>query len=363
MPPYQEEYEPTMMIATPAPAAALTSSPSSHPNLLELPKDAAFLDLIHPHDQSTTTMTTGHSSGSASDTASHDGTSREDPADMLDRLEFTLNRARERAADIEARLTDDNRKTTTTDFQAAKSPLIFEACRSSLLEEMARKLKQAALLLEDARRVEPVNNDTTESDNATTTTTPGTKSKSLSSALIGTLQYLDTLESAMTYSSRERLEANLRAVANAIAGVNTEIENTVAPAVCVSSWRSPSLAFDFRVGSSAVQSVGSSSSSLPLDLEVKPIMEYTADELLQTHNNNSTDVPLQSPREAGFYAVSVKKCRHEEKKSVPREGVVGQAMVQVHIAPLAETKGKKKEAVWGLDTKDVIPMRIKEVRA
>lgn len=339
-----------MMIATPAPAAPLTHSPSSHPNLLELPKDVAFLDMV---TQVVPATAAASFEGDDSSRINHN-----DGIILRDRLEFSLQRATERAAEVRARLADTNTTNSTTNEFQAKSPLIFEACQSALLEEMARKLNQVALLLQDAKREE--DNNTTNDTNAEGVTLM-TKNKRLSSALISSLQYLDTLESAMTYSSRDRLEANLCSVVDSIAGGNTELYDNSASKVCVSSWRAPSLAFDFRVGSPVVHSVGLSSSSLPMDLEVKPIMEYTVDELMQ--DGDDDNAPLKSPRDAGFYAVSVEKCLHEKKKNVPRDGIVGQAMVQVHIAPLAETNSNKKEAVWGMDTKDVLPMRIKEVRA
>ena len=341
MPPFQEEFEPTMMIATPAPAAAaaaLTHSPSSHTNLLELPKDVAFLDLITQQ---------------VPDVAAVNGDDDDDII-LRDRLEFSLQRAIDRAAEIKARMTDTTNDSTTSEFQA-KSPLIFEACQSALLGEMARKLNQAALLLEDTKR-----EDNTKAEGVTQMT----KNKRLSSALISSLQYLDTIESAMSYSSRDRLEASLRSVVHSIAGDNTDLyDKNASTAVCVSSWRAPSLAFDFCVGSPAVHHSVGSSSSLPIDLKVKPIVEYTADELILQYDKDDAPLRKSQPRDAGFYAVKVKKCLHEKKKNVPREGMVGQAMVQVHIAPLADTNSKKKEAVWGMDTKDVLPMRIKEVRA
>ena len=304
MPPREDE---TMMIATPAPVtASLTHSPSSQPNLFELPKDIAFLEIQQPS------------------------------LSVRERMESSLERASARATEMKARMTRD-------DFQA-KSPFVYEACQSALLEEMSRKLGQASLLLEDAKQ---------EDKDVTQTT----KDKRLSVALINTLQYLDTLESAMAFSSRDRLEASLRLVLDSITR-NGKEDIQDALNVCVSSWKAPSLAFDFRVGRPATLSVGSSAHeplSLPIDLEVKAIMEYSADELIQ--NNN-----LQLPRDAGVFAVSVKKCHHEQKKNVPREGIVGEAMVQIHIAPLAETKLKKKEAVWGVN-EDVEKIRIKEVRA
>jgi len=306
------------MLASPAPVssiASLSQSPVFQPILLDLPKDVSFLEL--------------ESSNNA------------DAVSLLERMESSLEGAAERVSELEKRLTSN----------ITNASLVHRACLSALSEEMARKLGQASLLLTDAKSTQDDNNQDFAS----------TKSQILSVALMKSLQYLDTLESAVTFSSRDRLDTSLQAVLDALAGsskVTKDVEENVN--LYISSWLAPSLTFDFRVGQPARHSVGSASvvvddddskALLPMDLEVKPIMEYFADELIQQS--------VQMPK-AGVFTVSVIKCDHKKKKAITRDGFMGEALVQVHIAPLAEKK--KKEAIWG-QNEDVEKIRIKEVRA
>ena len=161
----------------------------------------------------------------------------------------------------------------------------------------------------------------------------------------------------MAFSSRERLEAGLLSVLKSIATNSQDSLDSLSEDesldVCVSSWKAPSLAFDFRVGSPSRLSLpplANEPLSLPLDLEVVPIIEYTADELIGAPQ-----------RKAEAFSIKVKKCSHERREYGARDGITGEAMVQVHIEPLAESRSKK-EVVWGVSN-DVEPVRIKEVRA
>jgi len=309
MPPYKDD-EVKMMVATQRPRGnSIISSPASRPCLFELPKDISFLGIQTP------------SLPSANDV-------------MLKRLEASLEKASQRANDLKQRIQD--REDLKTNF-----PVVYDACRSALVIEMSRTIGQAWLLLEDAKKVDPE-------------VSQQTKNNRVSVALISSLQYLDTLESAMAFSSQDRLEKGLIFVLNSVAAKCKDVEESLN--VCVSSWKAPSLAFDFRVGSPAILSKPADAgdpSSLPIDLVVRPIIEYTAEELLQAPN-------LQ---QAEAYAVKVIKCKHELREHGSRDGVTGEALVQIHIAPLAETTKKQKEAVWEANTKDVEKIKVMEVRA
>lgn len=290
-------------------------SPSSEPNIFELPKDLSFLDIHQP------------SLPTAEDV-------------LRQRAASALELASGRANEIQKRLQQETVK--------PQCPVVHEACRCALANELSKALAQTSLLLEDVKQ---------EDEEACRMT----KNKRLSLSLIKAVQYLDTLETAMAFSSRDRLEAGLLSVLNSIAAKckdDLDTLNNVDESldVCVSSWAAPSLAFDFRVGRPALLSlpaINHEPLSLPIELEVRSIYEYTADELIK--------VPGQK---AEVFSVQIKKCRHERRENRGRgaqDGVTGQAMVQVHIEPLAESKNKK-EVVWG-SSAGVEPVRIKEVRA
>lgn len=286
-------------------------SPASRPTLFELPKDITFMD-IHHH----------------SPLPNSDSTHPEEA--VLQRMSDSLDRASQRATELQKRI----------DVIKIQFPLMHEACCTALVDEMSKVLMQASLLLEDARKEEH-------------DVSWATKKHRLSMALVGAIQYLDTLEAAMAFSSRDRLEEGLLSVLHSIV-VNSKDELQHAADslnLCVSSWRVPSLAFDFHVGKPAKLSLPAKhQDSLPIELEVTPIIEFTADDLLRP-----------SGREAEAYAVRVVSCSHEKREHGTRDGITGEALVQVHIEPLTESK-TKKQAVWGIH-KDVDPVCVAEVRA
>lgn len=305
MPPRQDDNK---MVIT-SNRASKEFSPASHPILFELPKDISFIGV--PHSPLPRSLR---------------------PEDVVrQRMAASLERASHRANDLQKRV--DNIK--------AQCPVVHEACRSALVDEMNNVLSQASFLLEEAKRED---RDVPWS----------TKNKRLSIALIHAMQYLDTLESAMAFSSRNRLEAGLLSVLDSIAANSRDdLEAEAALDVRVSSWNSPSLAFDFCVGRPAMMSLPTiqyEEQSLPLELEVSPIIEYTADELIRGPR-----------RQAEAYSVKVTRCSHEKREYGARDGIMGEAMVKVHIEPLVESK-TKKEVVWGIHN-DVEPVRVKEVRA
>lgn len=304
MPPRQKDKK---MVITTTNVATAAHSPASRPVLVEMPKDISFM-----------------ANTSLASKACTEGVARQ-------QMEVSLERASQRALALQKRV----------EIAKAQCPVVYEACRSALVDEMAKVLSQASLLLEDAKR---------EDEDVSWST----KNRRLSFALVNALQYLDTLESAMAFSSRDRLESGLLAVLDSIAANSKDdLDTEESLDVCVSSWKAPSLAFDFRVGKPALLSLPTmqyETQSLPLELEVIPIIEYTADEL------------IKAPRqEAEAYSVRVIKCSHEKREYGARDGITGEAMVQVHIEPLSESKSKK-EVVWGIND-DIEPVRVKEVRA
>lgn len=299
------------MIIASQPGVTRTSSPASRPTMFELPKDISFLGIQGPSLPS----------------------SNSDPCDVVcQRMSNSLQHMKQRAESILKRVEREKLE--------GKFPLVYESCLSALRAEMSRMLGQAELLLEDAK-VEG------HSD------TKMRKNKRLSVALISAIQYLDTLESAMTFSSRERLEEKLLTVLDSIASKCGDDLEDESLNVCVSSWQAPSLAFDFRVGSPCNKVIDDSADeplALPLEVDVKPIIEFTADELIE-----------QSSPDADAFCVTIVKCTHEKREYGTRDGIIGEATVKVYIVPLAD-KQKKKEAVWGLHD-DVEKVQVREVRA
>lgn len=303
--------------------ATSTISPASRPTVFELPKDISFLGFQTPSFPSR-----------SSDSGSNVSSSSESCDVICQRMEDSLERAKNRARAIIHRVHRE-------DFKA-KSPVVYEACRLALEVEMSRMLDQADLLLEDAK----VDNDEDVSKL--------TKNKRLSVALINTLQYLDTLESAITFSSRERLEEKLLTVLNSIASKRSLDLTEDDLNVCVSSYKSPQLAFDFRAGSLSTECIdesGEDFEALPLNVAAKPIVEFTADELIEK----------RSPQ-AEAYNVKVLKCSHKKRECGAREGAGGEALIKIHVCPLAESMKNKNEVVWGLND-DVEKVNVREVRA
>jgi hypothetical protein len=307
MPPRQDDKEMVHKSATTFP------SPASRPALFNLPKDISFLEIQQPLLQ----VNDNHSLAAAASLVRH-------------RIESSLEKATERVDELHQRMAREDTQN--------RYPCVHEACRSALVDEMSRVLDQATMLLADAKEENPDGSQMT-------------KNKSVSVALVHALQYLDTLESAMAFSSRDRLETGIRSVLNAITD-KWKDEDDLAK-VCVSSWTAPSLAFDFQTGitaSLAIPACIHQPLSLPMDLEVRPIIEYTAEELVQSYGLY-----------ADAFAVTVEKCTHELREYGTRDGITGEAMFQIHIEPLAESK-RKRQPVWGLND-DVEPIRVKEVRA
>jgi hypothetical protein len=295
-------------------SAATLPSPASRPTLFDLPKDISFLEIQQPLPL----VNDNHALAAASSL-------------VRQRMASSLEKATERADELHQRMAQEDTQN--------RYPFVHDACRSALVDELSRVLNQATMLLEDAKQEDP---DVPQM----------TKNKRVSVALVHALQYLDTLESAMAFSSRDRLETGIRSVLRAITDKSSKEEDPL-PKVCVSSWTAPSLAFDFQTGSTASLAMPAcihEPLSLPMDLEVRPIIEYTAEELVQSYGLH-----------ADAFAVTVEKCTHELREYGTRDGITGEAMIQVHIAPLAESN-RKRQAVWGRND-DVEPIRLKEVRA
>ncbi|CAB9500456.1 expressed unknown protein [Seminavis robusta] len=283
-------------------------SPASRPKLFDLPKDISFLEIQRPSLPVNASI------------------------QVCPRMASSLDKATQRADAIHKRMTREDIK--------ERYPFVYEACRSAVVDEMSRVLSQASLLMEDAKKEDAE-------------VSQMTKNKRLSVALIHAIQYLDTLECAMAFSSRDRLEAGVCSVLSMISKCHKDHQDCFESKVCVSSWAAPSLFFDFVTGNPANLSLAQSEHeplSMPLELQVRPIVEYSAEDL------------IRAPRlGVEAFAVKVKECSHEQREYGARDGITGVAKVQVHIAPLAESKSKK-EVVWGVHN-DVEPVRIKEVRA
>jgi hypothetical protein len=161
--------------------------------------------------------------------------------------------------------------------------------------------------------------------------------------------FLGTIKRAMQHPSRERLDMELLSVADSISGQARGEEMKRVPAVTISSWKSPSLAFNVVVGPQITYNYEGSETHFPLKLKITAMAEVLA---------NDIDKGTVGSYQACI--VGVEKCNHESRSfCASGTGIVGDCLVSVRLSPVG-TK-KSTDTPWGIG-KEVGYLHVKEAR-
>ena len=213
----------------------------------------------------------------------------------------------------------------------SRSPTVA-ACRGSLAWEFAAMMSEAHVLM-DSLGMEGV------------MVTPWRVS--LLQARIHS--YLSMIEKLMQGVDREKLDTELlRILAPVLASISDEnqkqqdrdaegcADNVTKPSndlpVRISSWRTPSLAFDVQLSAplrythkaSPPCHKGEFSNQLPLRAEVKAMTDFMAKEI------ETGMVPTCKP-----CTLELERCRHEATDSTNNLGIVAEAMLRLRLSPEA----------------------------
>eukprot|EP00543_Licmophora_paradoxa_P004430 CAMPEP_0202443878 /NCGR_PEP_ID=MMETSP1360-20130828/3042_1 /ASSEMBLY_ACC=CAM_ASM_000848 /TAXON_ID=515479 /ORGANISM="Licmophora paradoxa, Strain CCMP2313" /LENGTH=345 /DNA_ID=CAMNT_0049059697 /DNA_START=48 /DNA_END=1085 /DNA_ORIENTATION=+ len=217
------------------------------------------------------------------------------------------------------------------------SPTV-DACRHSLRCEVSMMLLEADHLLQNVGQVTPWR---------------------ASLAQLRAESYLGTIESALSNSARQTIDRQLRIVASAITDqLSTEDEEgedeeKVAeqpPQITISSWRTPSLAFDVVVGKEICKSFPQ------VIVRARVIAEVLAKDM----NVNGAQLPHYRA-----CTVSVEGARYERMITAVN-GNTGEVFLKLRISPVGRppsgNKIKKGKKVWGFDER-VTAVSFREARA
>ena len=227
---------------------------------------------------------------------------------------------------------------------------VLQACALSLRTRLPLVLRQTELLIESANSNQEVH-------------IVGKMRSSL--ALVRATQYLDSIQEAMDPESNEGLDEQLLFV---LGGLHTEslphdvLENL---SFRVSPWIATALCFDLPLGPSVTwqnlspNNNNNNHTQLPIRVTVEPVVEFRA------HDMSS----VGSARVAAARSchVTIQSCAHEARAVWTGAGMIGEAVVRVHIRPRrvqssAALSLDQELQVWGVD-KAVPTLCIKEARA
>ena len=240
-----------------------------------------------------------------------------------------------------------NRLVECANKNSDKNSLVLQACALSLRTRFPLVLQQTELLIESANR--------SQEDRIV-----GKMRSTL--ALVRATQYLDSIQEGMDPETNENLDEQLLTV---LTGLDTEgLRQDVRELLSfrVSPWIATTLCFDLPLGPAATwqNTPPQWSAQLPIRLEVEPVVEFRAHDMAS----------VASARAAAARAceVTIESCSHEARAVWTGAGMIGEAVVRVHVRPTrrgesaaaAESAGQLQ--VWGID-KAVPSLCIKEARA
>lgn len=230
------------------------------------------------------------------------------------------------------RLLDELEKGSSRD---PASPL-RQACLYSLRNRAELNIKQASVLVEGIDK-------STNNEGRTVGKLRATF------ACVPAVQYLDTVELAMSCSA---LDGQLAMILDQLRKEwMLSDPSTPTPCFRVSRWVAPVLAFDIPSGRSTTKSVtGDGVRSLPLSLEVEPVVTFTAADLM-TGKCKFGSIPHCS--------VEIESCKHQAQSFSQGAGTLGLAIVRVRVLPL--NAASRPVRIWGEEEAEVL--RIKEARA
>lgn len=218
----------------------------------------------------------------------------------------------------------------TCEKEVSSSSPVQAACLLALRTRMPYFLKQGSLLIQDMN-----DNIQNQKDNSALFV------QKLRSrfALVTAAQCLDTIQAAMTCPERKQLDEQL----TKILSQSKEREQALMSnslSLRVSHWVAPSLAFDLPAGKSVSRVLDGTErkDSLPLEVEVEPVVTFPADALL--HGNTEK-------RTLRFCRVEIESCKHTPREFSEGAGTIGVAVVRVRVSPLDQAG--KRALVWGQD--------------
>jgi hypothetical protein len=172
-------------------------------------------------------------------------------------------------------------------------------------------------------------------------------------AMVAAVQYLDTIESGMTCESRATLDEQLACILNKVQGIQEKTTTAINIPLCfqVSHWLAPALVFDLPAGAAARTSILSEDvDSLPLSLEVEPVLSFRTGRLLSGEAKNQA---------VGTYSVTIEQCKHRPEGFAGGNGALGVASVRVRVATTNESNPGVR--VWGEE--EVEKLKLKAARA
>lgn len=217
--------------------------------------------------------------------------------------------------------------------------LVLQACAVSLRTRLPLVLRQTAQLIENAES--------------------GIVGKMRSTlALVRTTQYVDSIQEGMDPESNEGLDEQLRAVLEGLDVESLPEDVRLNLAFRVSPWiASSALCFDLPLGGSAtwqspLQAKQQQQHQLPIRVQVEPVVEFRAHDMASVASARAA---------ARACAVTIESCAHEARAVCTGAGMIGEAVVRVHVRPIRSKTGQKLQ-VWG-SGEEVPSLCIKEARA
>ena len=213
---------------------------------------------------------------------------------------------------------------------SAFSPTL-EACQSSLVSDTNSLLSEAKVLLENLG-----------------TEGSMTTSWRASLAQIRVDSYLENIQNAIYHPSRERLDMELSSIADSLSALALDKNRAKGQPIAISSWKSPSLAFNVIVGTPITYNHVGRDDSLSLKLTITAIAEVLA-------------IDLDSGIIGSYQAciIGVENCNHESRNFCAETGSAGDCLVTVKLSPMGRKNLQKK--TWGID-EEVGHLHVKAAR-
>jgi hypothetical protein len=227
---------------------------------------------------------------------------------------------------------------STVDASLSPSSPVLEACRLSLLTRAPLVVSQAENLIESLEHCTDVSSRLKDKLQASCT-------------ILRAAKYLDTIELAMKNPPRDCLDDKLLKMLQCEEAQLLRQEVGDGLQFRISPWLPSCLAFDLPVGKSVHQSFAGDRVSPPLNVEVEPVFEFHANDLI---NDRNVIGSFQACR------VEVEKVRHKALDFTSGSGTVGECMICVRVSPLS--RNSQMVPIWG-EEPEVDQLVIKEARA
>jgi hypothetical protein len=215
-------------------------------------------------------------------------------------------------------------------MKASFSPML-DACRLSLRTRMPQVLEQASLLVQSI----------SSSENESTHLIDKLKA---SFAIMRATRYVEIIEAGIDAIGLDSIDARLLSLIDSNAFKALAVEMQEDPSFRVSPWLTSSLAFDVPMGKMARSSVGG---SLPLTVEVEPVVEFYSDSLLNDEGVMRSFRPC---------SLKIENFSHSPCEFSAGAGTSGMARITVRLSPLESLEEEYLN-------RDVQVLSIREARA